>query len=109
MEAAARGCSEAGGITVGLIPGLDKHAANPYIQIPVPTGLGEGRNLLVVRTSDIIIAVAGGYGTLSEISLALKTGKPVVGLETWQDLSGVHYARDPMEAVRRAEQLLQAP
>ncbi|MBW2204066.1 MAG: TIGR00725 family protein, partial [Deltaproteobacteria bacterium] len=81
MEGAARGCSEAGGMVLGILPGLDKRSANPYITVPIPTGLGDGRNLLVVRSSDILVAVAGGYGTLSEIALALKAGKPVIGLK----------------------------
>ena len=99
MEGAARGCSEAGGMTVGLLPGLHKESANPYVRLPVPTGLGDGRNLLVVRASDALIAIAGGYGTLSEIALALKAGKPVIGLETWSDIKGIHYASDPHEAI----------
>lgn len=99
MEGAARGCVEAGGMTVGILPGLDRRSANPYITIAVPTGLGDGRNLLVVRSSDVLVAVSGGYGTLSEIALALKAGKPVIGLETWKDIPGVHYAGDPFEAV----------
>jgi len=106
MEAAAKGCSEAGGMTVGLLPGLDKTLANPYIQVPVPTGLGEGRNLLVVRASEVLIAVSGGYGTLSEMALALKAEKPVVGLDTWGHIPGVHYVSDPVEAVQRAAHFL---
>ncbi|MDY6973099.1 MAG: TIGR00725 family protein [Thermodesulfobacteriota bacterium] len=104
MEGAARGCSEAGGMTVGLLPGLEKESANPYIQVPIPTGLGEGRNLLVVRASDVLVSIAGGYGTLSEIALALKIDKPVIGIETWADIRGVRYAldfRDIIQMVRR--------
>jgi hypothetical protein len=106
MEGAAKGCSEAGGMTVGILPGLDKESANPYIQVPIPTGLGEGRNLLVVRASDILISIAGGYGTLSEIALALKTNKPVVGLETWKDITGLHYASDYQNAIHIVEETL---
>jgi hypothetical protein len=105
MEAAARGCAEAGGMTVGILPGLEKAAANTYIKIPVPTGLGEGRNLLVVRASDVLISVAGGYGTLSEIALALKINKPVIGLETWEDIQGVQYVSDPHEAIQKISDL----
>ncbi len=101
MEAAARGCTEAGGMTVGILPGLEKTSANTYIKIPVPTGLGEGRNLLVVRASDVLISVAGGYGTLSEIALALKINKPVIGLETWEDIQGVQYVSDHHEAIQK--------
>lgn len=106
MEAAARGCTEAGGMTVGILPGLDKTSANLYVKIPVATGLGEGRNLLVVRASDVLVSVAGGYGTLSEIALALKVNKPVIGLETWEDIQGVQYVSDPEGAMRLVEKLL---
>ena len=105
MEAAAKGCTEAGGMTVGILPGLGKTSANTYIKIPLPTGLGEGRNLLVVRASDVLISVAGGYGTLSEIALALKINKPVIGLETWEDIQGVQYVSDPEEAIKMIERL----
>ena len=106
MEGAAKGCSEAGGITVGILPGLKRESANPYIRVPICTGLGEGRNLLVVRASDILVAIAGGYGTLSEIGLALKMNKPVIGLETWEHISGVHYVSDYGNAIRMVEELL---
>ena len=106
MEAAARGCTETGGITVGILPGLDKTSANLYVKIPLATGLGEGRNLLVVRASDVLVSVAGGYGTLSEIALALKVNKPVIGLETWEDIQDVQYVSNPEEAVRLVEKLL---
>lgn len=106
MEGAARGCMEGGGRTIGLLPGSKKEDANPYIEIPIATGLGEGRNLLLVRTSDLLIAIAGGYGTLSEIALALKIGHPVVGLDTWRDIDGVRYVENPFEAIRLAETIL---
>jgi len=99
MEGAAKGCVEAGGMTVGILPGLDRTSANPHINIAVPTGLGDGRNLLIIRSSDAVVALSGGYGTLSEIALALKANKPVIGLETWKDIPGVRYAGDPLEAV----------
>jgi len=106
MEGAAKGCSEAGGMTIGILPGLERESANPYIQVPIPTGLGEARNLLVVRASDILIAIAGGHGTLSEIALGLKTNKPVVGLETWKDINGVRYVSDSGNAIRMVEEIL---
>jgi uncharacterized protein (TIGR00725 family) len=68
---------------VGLLPGLDRREGNPHLSVAVPTGLGQGRNLLLVRSSDALVAVGGGFGTLSEIALALRTGTPVVGLATW--------------------------
>jgi len=72
----------------------------------LPTGLGEGRNLLVVRAADVLIAVAGGYGTLSEIALALKMNKPVIGLETWGNIEGIRHVSDPREAVQWASKFL---
>ena len=84
MEAACRGARAEGGTTIGILPGLDRSAANPYVQVAIATGLGEARNALVVRAADSLIAVGGAYGTLSEIALALKAGKRVVGLNTWE-------------------------
>jgi uncharacterized protein (TIGR00725 family) len=98
MEAACRGAKEAGGMTVGLLPGLDRRDANPYVDVAVTTGLGEARNALVVRAADALIAVGGGYGTLSELGLALRTGKRVVGLGTWE-IDGIEPASSPEEAV----------
>jgi uncharacterized protein (TIGR00725 family) len=83
MEAACRGAQSAGGTTVGLLPGLDRDEGNPHLSVALPTGLGQGRNLLLVRSSDALVAVGGGFGTLSEIALALRTGTPLVGLATW--------------------------
>jgi uncharacterized protein (TIGR00725 family) len=83
MTAVCRGARAAGGITVGLLPGADRSGSNPYLTVALPTGLGEGRNLLLVRASDALVALGGGFGTLSEIALALRTGVPVVGLATW--------------------------
>lgn len=98
MEAACRGAKEAGGMTVGLLPGLDRRDANPYVDVAITTGLGEARNALVVRAADTLIAVGGGYGTLSEIGLALRTGKRVVGLGTWE-INGIEPASSPEEAI----------
>ena len=98
MEAACRGAKESGATTVGILPGTDRAAANPFVDVAVPTGLGEARNALVVRAADALVAVGGGYGTLSEIALALKAGKRVVGLGTW-DVDGVEAAGSPVEAV----------
>ncbi|MFZ5997284.1 MAG: TIGR00725 family protein [Nitrospirota bacterium] len=101
MEAAARGAKAGGGITVGILPRLDKADANPYIDIPIATGFGEGRNVLIVRSADALIAVGGEYGTLSEIAFALKTGKPVIGIGSW-DIKGVIKAEHPEDAVNKA-------
>jgi uncharacterized protein (TIGR00725 family) len=99
MEAAAKGCYQSGGMTVGVLPGKKKDSANPFIRLSIATGLGEGRNLLVVRASDVVVAIAGGYGTLSEIGLSLKIGKPVIGLKTWPDIEGVDYAETPEQVI----------
>lgn len=98
MEAACRGAKKAGGLTVGILPGTDRAAANAFVDVAVPTGLGEARNALVVRAADALIAVGVGYGTLSEIALALKAGKRVVGLDSW-DIEGMLAAADPQAAV----------
>jgi len=108
MEAVCRGARSAGGTTIGILPGTDRGAANAYVDLAIPTGLGEIRNALVVRAADALIAVGGEFGTLSEIALALKAGKPVVGLGTWElarDGAQVHAivrAASPEEAVERA-------
>jgi uncharacterized protein (TIGR00725 family) len=83
MKAASKGAKSAGGITVGIIPGTNENEANEYVDIPIITGMGHGRNIINVWSSDAIIAIGGGYGTLSEIALALRTDKPVIGLSTW--------------------------
>jgi uncharacterized protein (TIGR00725 family) len=98
MEAACKGAKESGGTTVGILPGLDRADANPYVEVAVATGLGEARNALVVRAADALIAIGGGYGTLSEVALALRAGKRVVGLGTW-DVEGVEPAGSPEAAV----------
>jgi uncharacterized protein (TIGR00725 family) len=98
MEAACRGAREAGGATLGILPGLDRAEANPWVEVAVPTGLGEARNTLVVRAADALIAVGGEWGTLSEIALALAAGKPVVGVGTWE----LARRGEPVEAIRRA-------
>ena len=101
MAAACRGARTAGATTVGLLPGTRRSDANPWVEVAVATGLGEARNVLVVRAADAVVAVGGGYGTLSEIAFALKTGTPVVGLGTW-DLPGVDTVADAGAAVAAA-------
>jgi uncharacterized protein (TIGR00725 family) len=101
MEGACKGALAGGGTTLGILPGLDRAEANPYVDVAVPTGLGEARNALVVRAADTLIALGGGYGTLSEVALALKAGKPVVGLESFE-LDGVIAVGSPGEAVAAA-------
>ena len=111
MEAACRGARSAGGLTVGILPGRDRRDANPYVDVAIPTGLGEARNALVVRSADAVVAVGGAYGTLSEIAFALRAGTPVVGIHTWelsrggQPDSGVVRADSAAEAARTALEL----
>jgi uncharacterized protein (TIGR00725 family) len=111
MEAACRGARAEGGITVGILPGDVRAAANPFVDVALPTGMGEARNALVVRACDALVAVAGEFGTLSEIALALRLGTPVVGLRTWELAKGGWavdaFARvdDPDEAAALAVEL----
>lgn len=108
MEAACRGAKSEGGLTVGIIPGELKHEANPYVDIPVVTGMGHGRNIIVVRSCDAIIAIGGSFGTLSEIAFALRLGVPVVGIKTWDVSSDIKQAENPREAVEMAAGLVDA-
>jgi uncharacterized protein (TIGR00725 family) len=101
MEAAAKGAQAEGGMTIGILPQNTKNGANPYIDVPVATGFNEGRNVVIVRTADVLIAVGGEYGTLSEIALALKMEKSVIGLRTW-DIAGVIKAENEEDAVEKA-------
>ena len=96
MEAACRGAKEAGGMTVGILP--DTGDGNPYLDMVIRTGMGHARNVVLVNSADAVIAVGGGYGTLSEIAVALKIGKPVFGLATWK-IEGVMACVAPEEAV----------
>jgi hypothetical protein len=104
MAAASRGAREAGAVVVGILAGSDRGAANPWVGVALPTGLGELRNGLIVRAADAVVAVGGAYGTLSEIALALAAGVGVVGLDTWP-IEGVASADSPQAAVRRALEL----
>jgi len=111
MRAVAEGAKNAGGQTVGILPGSDKTSANEFIDIPVPTDMGAYRNALLVRSCDAVIAVHGAYGTLSEIAFALRLGVPVVGLHTWEIRRdgkpdpGIHVVQTAQEAVTLAMQL----
>ena len=106
MRAACRGAVEAGGATVGILPGDRADQANEYVQIRIVTDLGHARNALVVHSSDVLIAIKGEYGTLSELAIALKLGKPVVGLNTWDVSPCIFKARGPAEAVAKALQMV---
>ncbi len=112
MEAACKGASAEGGLTIGILPGGSRQAANQYVQIPVVTNLGEARNVIVVKSAEAVIAIGGGYGTLAELGHALRNGIPVVGLNTWslsrkeQPDKAIVPALDPAEAVARALSLI---
>ena len=105
MEAACRGARSRRGRTIGILPGEDRDAANGWVEIAIATGLGELRNGLVVRSADALVAVGGGHGTLSEVALALKLGRPVVGLGTWA-VHGVDHVSTPEAALDRIGALL---
>jgi len=102
MEAACRGAKSAGGTTVGILPGSSRSEANPYVDIPIVTGMSHARNVIVVRSSNAIISVSGSYGTLSEIAFAHTLGIPVVGLNTWEVSTDIKKALTPQEAVEMA-------
>ena len=108
MDAAARGATAAGGVSVGLLPDFDRDDASSHLTVALPMGMGEARNALVARTADVIIAVGGEWGTLSEMALGMKMGKRVVGLGTWEitrdgePIEGIIRAESPEEAVRLA-------
>ncbi len=101
MAAVSKGCAEAGGAVIGMLPGDDRSDANEWVSYAIPTGLGELRNGLIVRTADVIIAVGGSYGTLSEVALALQAGMTVFGLHTWP-IEGITPVSTPADAVDRA-------
>jgi uncharacterized protein (TIGR00725 family) len=98
MNAAARGAQTAGGVSIGILPGDDRDEASRYLTVAVATGFGEARNAIVARSSDAVIAVGGEFGTLSEIALALKMSKPVIGIGTWE-LGRDDLDRDPIVRV----------
>jgi uncharacterized protein (TIGR00725 family) len=102
MEAAARGATEEGGVAIGVLPDEDRGRVNPYLSYSVATGTGQARNLAVVCSGDVVVAIGGEYGTLSEIGLALKIGRPVVALESWNLGGHVVVVASPEEAVEKA-------
>lgn len=112
MEYAAKGAKSVGGMTIGILPGTRREDANPFIDISIPTGLGEARNVIVVRCSDAIVAIGGKYGTLSEIAFALQFQKPIVGLRTWElqksnlTENKILKAESPEDAIQKIFQIL---
>jgi uncharacterized protein (TIGR00725 family) len=101
MAAASKGAAQSGGTVIGVLPGLDRSDANAWVTIAIPTGLGELRNGLIVRTADVMIAIGGAYGTLSEVALGLQAGLKVYGLHSWA-IDGIEAVSDPAEAVSLA-------
>jgi uncharacterized protein (TIGR00725 family) len=101
MAAASKGTAQAGGVVIGMLPGDDRSDANEWVSVAIPTGLGELRNGLIVRTADAMIAVGGAYGTLSEVALGLQAGLKVYGLHTW-GIDGIEQVGSPAEAVTLA-------
>jgi uncharacterized protein (TIGR00725 family) len=99
MEAVCKGAKEKRGVTVGILPGDDVSSANKYVQIPIATGMGIGRNIIIARSAQVCIAIAGKYGTLSEIAYALQLEKPVITLNSWDQIPGTIQASSPKEAV----------
>ena len=99
MHAAARGAQKAGGVSIGILPGDDRDPGSPHLTVAISTGMGETRNAIIVRTSDVIVAVSGEFGTLSEVAFALKLSKPVVGLGTWE----LFKRGRPVDAITRVE------
>lgn len=107
MEAACQGAKEQGGFTLGILPGFHKREANPYVDLAIVTGMSYARNLVLVRTADALVAVGGGFGTLSEIAFALQLDKPVVAINSWPVSAKIVPATEPKEAVELAVRLAQ--
>lgn len=102
MEEASRGCADSGGLVLGILPGNDPATANPYVEIAIPSGMGHARNVLVAQTAEALIAVEGELGTLSEIAIGLKVGRPVFQLGSTQRVEGVIFMNNPQQAVTAA-------
>jgi uncharacterized protein (TIGR00725 family) len=105
MESAAAGAREEGGHTIGILPGYDRRAANRHVEFVIATGIGEARNAVIVASADAVIALAGEGGTLAEIGFAKKFGKPIVALDSWPEINGLHRADTPADAVALALKL----
>lgn len=105
MESACKGAKSSGGLTIGILPGKDRSEGNPYIDIPIVTAMSHARNAIIVRSADVLIAIDGKYGTLSEIALAKVIDKPVIGLNTW-DISGVTNVKTVEEAIKEVEKIV---
>ncbi|HID31846.1 MAG TPA: TIGR00725 family protein [bacterium (Candidatus Stahlbacteria)] len=106
MEQACRGARDAGGLTIGVLPGTSINSANPYVDVPIATGMGEARNVIITRTAQAVIAIDGRYGTLSEIAYAIIFRKPIIGIKTWEIKAPIKKANSAEEAVELALRLI---
>lgn len=107
MKAVSAGFKASGGVTIGILPGYDKKDANPYVDIAIPTGMGLARNILVVKSADVVVALPGESGTLSEIAYCLQFGTPVISLNSW-DIPGVIKVKTVEQAVEKVKALLRS-
>lgn len=108
MEGAARGAREAGGVSIGILPTDNREDANEFVDYVIPTGFGEARNIMVVRSADAVVAFPGKYGTLSEMAFAMQAGKPVVSVSAWKLGDEIRQVDDPVEAAELAMELASA-
>jgi len=108
MEAVCKGAKANKGMTIGILPGDNPKDANPYVDIAIATGMGISRNLVIIRSAEAVVAISGGFGTLSELAFALQLGKPVIGLGTWDVSDQVEKATDPEDAIMKITSLLNA-
>lgn len=107
MEAASKGCFEAGGDVIGVLPGSSADSANPYVTLPIVSNMGHARNIIIAHTAEVLIAIEGGFGTLSEMAIGLKLGKPVVQLNSWQNLDSAIVANSAEDAIELALQAIE--
>jgi len=105
MEAVCKGAKEKNGVTIGILPGNNPLEANPYIDIAIATGMGISRNLIIIRSASAVIAISGGFGTLSELAFALQLEKPVIGLHSWDVSENVVIASEPQDALEKLNKL----
>lgn len=108
MEAVCKGAKDNNGLTIGILPGNNPGEANPYVDVSIATGMGISRNLIIIRSAVAVIAISGGFGTLSELAFALQLEKPVIGLRTWEVSENVKIATDPEEAMMKLNNLLKS-
>ncbi|MGQ9464197.1 MAG: TIGR00725 family protein [bacterium] len=106
MESASKGAKEAGGLVIGILPGTEKNSANPYVDIPIVTGMNQARNIIIARTCDCAIAIDGKYGTLSEIAYCLMFNIPVIGINTWKIEAPIIHVESAKAAVKKAFELI---